>query len=132
MEPISIEPIFNFQGSTILSVLVLMGTASVLGGLGVAFLILLARGNGFGARHVARAGAGVAGAGLAVVAGSSLVSRAGQAEPGSSRAGDCHPVYSGAAASARLPIGREDGLLHRPIPSHLPESSLAGKAEVGR
>lgn len=113
-----IEPILNFQGSTLLSVLAFLGTAAMLWALGVSFVILLARGNGFAARRVAAAGAGVAGAYLAVLVGFSLVSRGWQVEPGnawSSRESGCHPAYSVADASAPLP-----------------ESSLAGNAAVGR
>jgi hypothetical protein len=122
MEPISVEPIFNFQGSTLLSALAFLGTAAMLWALGVSFVILMARGNGFAAKHVARAGAGVAGAYLAVLAGLSLVSRAWPVEPGnarSARESDCHPAASAVDASAWVPI-------------RLPESSLAGNAAVGR
>ncbi|HEX9936071.1 MAG TPA: hypothetical protein VGB15_03085 [Longimicrobium sp.] len=122
MEPISVEPIFNFQGSTLLSVLVFLGTAAMLWALGVSFVILLARGNGFAARRVATAGAGVAGAYLAVLAGLSVVSPASPVEPGnarSARESDCHPAASAVDASARVPV-------------RLPEPSPAGNAEVGR
>ena len=134
MQPISMQPIFNFQGGALLSVLALVGTAAMLWALGVSFVILLARGNGFAAKRVAAAGAGVAGACLAVLAGSSLVGRAGQVEPGnarSSRESDCHPVPSAVDASARLPIGHENGLLHRAVPLRLPESPLASNTGVG-
>jgi hypothetical protein len=103
-----IEPVFNFQGSAILSVLAFLGTASVLGGMGVAFLILLARGNGFAAGRVAAAGAGVAGAYLAALAGFSLASGAREVDPGNAKyfcEVDCHLAYSVVDAQQAASLG---------------------------
>ena len=131
MQPISMQPIVDFQGSPILSILAFLGTAAMLWALGVSFVILLARGHGFAARRVAAAGAGVAGAYVAVLAGLSVVSGA-RVEPGarSPRESDCHPGHSAVEASARLPVGHENGVLRRGVSLRLSESS--GNAGVGR
>lgn len=95
------QPLFNFQGNAALSVLAFVGTAALLGALGLAFVILLARGSRFAAKRVARVGAAVAAAYLAVLTGFSLASGAQRVEPGNAKSFceiDCHLAYSVAGA----------------------------------
>src|SRR3982750_4536038 len=92
------QPVFNFQGSPApLSALLFLGTGALLVGLTVAVVVLLARRNGYAARRAAIAAAGVAGAYLALLLGASLLSRAGEVEPGNAKYFcelDCHLAYS--------------------------------------
>lgn len=90
------QPLFNFQGSA-LSVLAFLGTAGLLGALGISFVILLARGNAFAARRVALSAAAMAGGYLVALVAFSLASGARQVEPGNARYFceiDCHLAYS--------------------------------------
>lgn len=91
------EPLFNFNGSALLSVAAFLGTAGLLGVVGTAFVVLLSRGSGYAARWVAMGGAAIAGAYLAVLAGVSLASDERVVEVGGWKYFceiDCHLAYS--------------------------------------
>ncbi|HET7234417.1 MAG TPA: hypothetical protein VFJ16_30665 [Longimicrobium sp.] len=108
------QPLFNFQGSAALSILAFLGTAGLLGALGISFVILLARGSRFAARRVAMVGAGVAGAYLAALSAFSLATGAREVEPGNAKYFceiDCHLAYSVVDARRLDSIGgaRADG-----------------------
>ena len=91
------QPVFNFQGSALLSVLAFLGTGALLVGLGVALVVMLARRNAFAARRVGVAMAGVVGAYLLLLVGTSLASAPRTVEPGKAKYFceiDCHLAYS--------------------------------------
>jgi hypothetical protein len=102
------QPLFNFQGNAALSILAFLGTVALLGALGLAFVILLARGSRFAAKRVAVAGAALAGAYLVVLTGFSLASGARRVEPGNAKYFceiDCHLAYSVAGARRVASLG---------------------------
>lgn len=78
------EPLFNFPGSALISVAVLVATAGLLGEMGIALVILVRRGSWLAARWVATGGAAVAGTYLAVLAGVSLAGGGRAVETGGS------------------------------------------------
>ncbi|HEX8696414.1 MAG TPA: hypothetical protein VF746_28605 [Longimicrobium sp.] len=102
------QPLFNFHGNAILSVLAFLGTAALLGAAGVAFVILLLRRSSFAARRVLLAGGAVAAAYLAALTGFSLASRERVVEPGNAKYFceiDCHLAYSVLGARREAALG---------------------------
>jgi hypothetical protein len=102
------QPLFNFHGSAMLSVLAFLGTAALLGAAGVAFVILLLRHHSFAARRVLLAGGAVAAAYLAALTGFSLASRDQVVEPGNAKYFceiDCHLAYSVLGARREAVLG---------------------------
>jgi len=92
-----VEPLFNFNGSALLSIAAFLGTAALLAAAGATFVFLLWRGSGYAARRVAIGGAAVAGAYLAALAGVSLAGGERAVEMGASKYFceiDCHLAYS--------------------------------------
>lgn len=95
MQPI--QPLFDFHGSAILSLLAFLGTAAFLGAAGLTLLILLSRGSRFAARRVAMVAMGMGAAYLAALACFSLASRERVVEPGDAEHVceiDCGLAYS--------------------------------------
>jgi hypothetical protein len=92
-----IQPLFDFHGSAILSLLAFLGTAAFLVAAGLSLLILLSRGSRFAARRVAMVAMGMGAAYLAALAGFSLASRERVVEPGDAEHVceiDCGLAYS--------------------------------------
>lgn len=102
------QPLFNFHGSAMLSVLAFLGTAALLAAAGVACVILLLRHSSFAARRVVLAGGAVAAAYLAALTGFSLTSREQVVEPGNAKYFceiDCHLAYSVVGARRAATLG---------------------------
>jgi hypothetical protein len=111
------QPVFNFQGSAILSMMALLGTVLVLGSAGAGLMVLLLRGKLYAARWVAMAAGVIGAAYLAVLAGFSAASRAQVVEPGQEKYFcelDCHLAYSVAGVERTPMLGnaRAKGAWH--------------------
>lgn len=108
------QPLFNFQGNVILSILTFLGTGAMLVGLGITLAVLLARHNAHAARRVGIAMAAVAGVYLLLLVGTSLASGPRAVEPGNAKYFceiDCHLAYTvvGARRVAALGAARANG-----------------------
>ena len=91
------EPVFNFGGSAMLSVLAFLGTAGVLAAAAVGFAVLALTGRWRAARWVGAGAVGTAGAYLVVLTGVSLTSGARAVDLGGEKYFcelDCHLAYS--------------------------------------
>jgi hypothetical protein len=106
------QPMFNFQGSAVLSILAFLGTGVLLSALGVACVVMLARRKPVAARRAGLAAAAVAGAYLVILVGTSLAARPRVVEPGNAKYFceiDCHLAYSVAGSRRAAALGSARG-----------------------
>ena len=106
------QPMFNFQGNALLSIMAFLGTGMVLAALSVALVATRVRHNPVAARRIELAAGGIAGGYLLLLVGTSLASDARTVEPGNAKYFceiDCHLAYSVVGSRRLAALGAARG-----------------------